>query len=342
MLMDEAPATKNHAFTLTIDWLAFTLPDASADEVTRLIGGDWTRAKGGFRGYPNAWIDADPARGVGLFGTGSPRRPREVHVDLSAGIVSSWELVQVRTVLAWIFQHKGHITRLDCALDDRQNFVLLEVVRAAADAGQCITRADRVQVIQSFSLHKGTPSGYTIYFGSAQSQTLLRVYDKRLELRTKKLPQAEEYGIRWELEFKQDRAQLCGKCLVNLDEADWKESVVGLLRAYVDFRDTTRDAEDEARSRAPRLPWYESLTNGFRAARLTVAQPEPDVDKVKGWINRSVAPMLAALCALLGGQTWMEQAIVDGADRWKDRHRKLVKKGNRKYSVPDRGPQPSS
>ena len=66
-------------------------------------------------------------------------------------------------------------------------------------------------MIRSFSLHKGTASGETIYFGSPQSQTLLRVYDKRLELLTKKRPGAEEYGIRWELEFKQDRAQLCGQ-----------------------------------------------------------------------------------------------------------------------------------
>jgi len=40
-------------------------------------------------------------------------------------------------------------------------------------------------MIRSFSLHKGKPSGETIYFGSPQSQTLLRVYDKRLELLAK-------------------------------------------------------------------------------------------------------------------------------------------------------------
>ena len=45
-------------------------------------------------------------------------------------------------------------------------------------------------MIRSFSLHKGTTSGETIYFGSPQSQTLLRVYDKRLELLAKKRPVA--------------------------------------------------------------------------------------------------------------------------------------------------------
>jgi phage replication initiation protein len=325
-----SPHSNKPVFTLTMDWLAFTLPDASVHDVMKMIGGEWSRGKAGFRGYPLSWILADPSRGVGLLGTGAPRRPREVHVDLSAGIVSSWELTKVRTILQWVVQEQGHFTRVDCALDDRRPLVPLSLVTQAAEMGQCITRADRVQVIRSFSLHKGTTAGETIYFGSPQSQTLLRVYDKRLELLAKQRPHADEFGIRWELEFKQDRADLCGQFLGDLEEADWLKLLIGLLRSYVDFRDTTRDAEDEERACAPRLPWYESLTMGFKAGRLTLAQEEPDEARVKNWITRSVAPMLAALCALPGGQTWMESAIVEGADRWKQRHRQLVTNGRRK------------
>src|SRR5512135_815507 len=103
--------SNNPVFTLTIDWLAFTLPEASAQDVMKLIGGEWSRGKAGFRGYPLSWILADPSRGVGLLGTGAPRRPREVHVDLSAGIVSSWELPKVRAILQWVVQQQGRFTR---------------------------------------------------------------------------------------------------------------------------------------------------------------------------------------------------------------------------------------
>ena len=333
-MSDASPESNTHAFTLTMDWLAFTLPDVSAQEVMRQIGGEWTKGKAGFRGYPLSWILTDTSRGVGMLGTGAPRQPREVHADLSAGIVSPWDLSRVRNILQWIKHHEGHVTRIDCALDDRQAVVPLQLVTQSAEMGQCISRADRVQMIRSFSLHKGTASGETIYFGSPQSQTLLRVYDKRLELLAKKRPGAEDYGIRWELEFKQDRAQLCGQSLIGLEEQDWKGFLIGLLRSYVDFRDTTRDAEDEERARAPRLPWYESLTRGFMTARLTIPQEEPEEERVKAWITRSVAPMLAALCALPNGQAWVEGAIVEGADRWKDRHRQLVKKGTRKRKIP--------
>src|SRR6476660_1112510 len=94
-----SPEPNQPVFTLTIDWLAFTLPDASANEVMKSIGGEWSRRKAGFRGYPISWILADSSRGVGLLGTGAPRQPREVHVDLSAGIVSSWEPSKVRAIL---------------------------------------------------------------------------------------------------------------------------------------------------------------------------------------------------------------------------------------------------
>jgi len=295
----------------------------------RHIEGDWSRRKGGFRCYPFSWALTTASRGMGIVGTGAVHQPREVHADLSAGIVSSWDLNRVRTFLRWIKEQEGHLTRIDCALDDREASVPLQLVTQAAETGQCISRADRVQLIRSFSLHKGMTSGETIYFGSPQSQTLLRIYNKRLELAAKEHPSAEDHGIRWELEFKHDRAQLCGQSLIGLEEEDWKGFLIGLLRSYIDFRDTTRDAEDEERARAPRLPWYESLTKGFMSAKLSIPQEEPDEERVKGWITRSVAPMLAAVCALHGGQAWMEGAIVEGADRWKQRHRQLVKKAKK-------------
>ncbi|MCG3774544.1 MAG: hypothetical protein JW395_1367 [Nitrospira sp.] len=39
-------------FTLTIDWLAFTLPSGSVKDTIEMLGGDWTKSETGFRGYP--------------------------------------------------------------------------------------------------------------------------------------------------------------------------------------------------------------------------------------------------------------------------------------------------
>lgn len=299
-------------FTLTIDdWLAFTLPSGSVKDTMHMLGGDWTKSETGFRGYPASWISAGAGRGIGKLGTRAPRASLEVHVDLSAGIVAPWPSGKVRMVLQWIMRQEGHLTRLDCALDDRTSLVPLSTIKHAIGAGQRVTRADRMQSISSRSIHTDTPSGETLYLGSPQSQTLLRIYDKRLELQSKEREDWQDYGIRWELELKKDRAQVCGQVLSYLEETDWLEFMVGVLQGYVDFRATTRDEEEEFRYRAPLLDWWLLLTDGFKKGRLVVEKEAQTLLKVKRWVSQSVAPMLAVSCAAdPGGQAWLEKQIV--------------------------------
>ena len=77
----------DHVFTVILDWLAFTVPQATVDEIREVLGGEWFEASTGFRGYPTCWMTNPGRHGVGKLGTGAPRNPKEVHVDLSAGIV---------------------------------------------------------------------------------------------------------------------------------------------------------------------------------------------------------------------------------------------------------------
>ncbi|BFU95136.1 MAG: conserved protein of unknown function [Nitrospira sp.] len=325
-------------FTLTIDWLAFTLPSGSVTATMERLGGDWTKSQTGFRGYPASWITTSASRGVGKLGTGATRAPLEIHVDLSAGIVAPWSSGKVRTVLQWILTQQGHLTRLDCAFDDRNSCVPLATIREAMEAGQCVTRADHLQRISSRSLHHDTPSGETLYLGSPQSHTLLRIYDKRLESQAKQREEWQEYGIRWELELKKDRAQVCGQVLSYLEEPDWLEFMVGVLRGYVDFRATSRDEDDEFRYRAPLLDWWLLLTDGFKKGRLVVEKEARTLPKVKRWVSQSVAPMLAVIYeADPSGQAWLARQIRAGKRRWKDKHRGLLQNENQSTSKKDAG-----
>jgi phage replication initiation protein len=318
-------------FSLTIDWLSFTLPSGTVKETMEILEGEWIKSQAGFRGYPLSWMTVATDRGVGKVGTGALRAPLEVHVDLSAGIVSAWPTAKVRTVLQWVRSHEGHLTRLDCALDDRMMTVPLTTIKEAIQAGQCVTRADRMQTIASSSIHTGTPSGETLYLGSPQSQTLLRIYDKRAELKAKAHPDCDSYGIRWELQLKQERAQVCGLVLSHIEETDWLEFVIGLLRSYVDFRETSREESDEDRYRSPLLDWWTRLTEGFRKGRLVVEKDEQSLPKVKRWVTHSVAPMLAVICAQYpDGQAWLEKQIIESVRRWKAKHRALANSGTTK------------
>jgi DNA relaxase NicK len=296
----------------------------------KVLEGDWVKDKGGFRGYPQCWMTVASDRGVGKLGTGAERAPLEIHVDLSAGIVSAWPTTKVRTVLQWLLKQEGHLTRLDCALDDRASTVPLQTIKTAIETGQCVTRADRLQVIASSSIHKGTAQGETLYVGSPQSQTLLRIYDKRAELQTKGREDWQSYGIRWELQLKQDRAQVCGQVLAYLEETDWLEFVIGVLRSYVDFRHTNREEADQDRYRAPLLGWWQEITDGFRKGRLVIEKDAQSIPKVKRWVKQSVAPMLAVICAHdPDGQAWLEKQIVSAVGRWKPKHRALANSGQK-------------
>ena len=316
-------------FTLTIDWLSFTLPSGTVKETMEILEGEWVKSQAGFRGYPSSWMTVASDRGVGKLGTAAPRAPLEVHVDLSAGIVSAWPTTKVRTVLQWIRRHEGHLTRLDCALDDRASTVPLNTIKQAIETGQCVTRADRMQIIASSSIHKGTPQGETLYLGSPQSQTLLRIYDKRAELRSKGREDWDSYGIRWEIQLKQDRAQVCGQVLSYIEETEWLEFTIGVLRSYVDFRDTSREEPDEDRYRSSLLGWWKDLTDGFRKGRLVIEKDTQSIPKVKRWVRQSLAPMLAVICAHdPNGQAWLEKQIIAGVGRWKAKHRALASSGS--------------
>jgi phage replication initiation protein len=316
----------NERVTQSIDWLAFTVPSITVEEVSAAIGGEWLKLETGFRGYPVCWLLNTGRHGTGKLGTGAPRNPKEVHVDLSAGIVSTWEEAKVHTVLHWIFTQQGHVTRMDVALDDRRPLISVEHVRQAVQAGHAVTRCQRFQVIQTTSNRDGSSHGDTLYFGSRQSQTMLRVYDKRLELAQKQRPEANEYGVRWELEFKDERAQACGKALINLPPADWREFLVGLLRAYVDFRDTTREAEPYEKYRAPLLAWWTELTEGFVKARLVVQNDGTSLDDMCHWLGNYVSASLAvAYCQR--GEPWLRELIYTGSKKWKAKHFALLNEG---------------
>jgi len=311
------------AFSQTLDWLAFTIPNGTVEDTTQAVGGGWIKVEHGFRGYPVCWVTKYGRQGVGKLGTGAHRNGKEIHVDLSGGIVSNWDEATILRVLSWIFAHGGHITRMDVALDDRQATVAVDTVRQAFDAGQAVTRSQKFQAVKSSSNKDGGSRGETLYFGSRQSQTMLRVYDKRLELLQRHDERAQDYGVRWELEFKEDRAQACAKALVHLPAEDWREFIVGVLRSYVDFRETTREAKPYEKYRAPLLAWWERLTEGFKKCRLVVEKIRKGLDDLCQWLGQAVSASLAvAYCKR--GEASLHELIYTGTKKWRTKHYALL------------------
>ena len=131
------------------------------------------------------------------------------------------------------------------------------------------------------------------------------------------------------MELKKDRAQACAKALLTLPPEDWREFLVGVLRSYVDFRETTREAEPWEKYRAPLLAWWKVLTEGFTRCRLVVEKVRQTLDEVCQWLDKSISAMLA-LAYLHRGEQFLRQLIYAGSKKLKARHLAMLPEGTNK------------
>ena len=322
-ISQDAPHTSG--FLFSVDWLAFTVPRCTPEEAQERMGGEWMKLEKGFYGYPRAWLSLSAGGGSGRIGTGMPHRADEVHVSLSGTIVSAWEPQKVQAVCRWIKEKDGHGTRVDLALDDRMGHATVSQIIEAADVGQAVMRWSTYDAKRKCS-HKGKDDivGEMITFGSRQSESYLRVYDKQRET-TAKGHRVEGPWVRWELEFKKERANLCVNLLASLPVEEWHQFTVGLLKSYISFRDTTADAPAWERCRSSELAWWHALTGGFSRCRFYVEKTDRKLEEVLAWFSQAMGPTMAVLYYAVGPE-WVSKVIQSGANRWKAHHYQLLQK----------------
>jgi DNA relaxase NicK len=314
-------------WTCVIGWFRFTVPEATVEEIMALVGGDWIKDSKGFQGYAQAWLSRGTTGGLGRIGTGAKRNPREVHVDLSQELISGWTYDQFKQVSTWVFEQHGHLGRIDVALDDRSGVIDIDRIYASVVAGNCVSHFRQSRLISGLDLGSGTDTGKTICLGSRQSDTYLRIYDKAAEQRSKEKP-VDGSWIRWEMEWKAERAQAVGMALSGLDQDSFQKYIVGVFRSAVDFRDCTREDDPKDRYYAPLLDWWRVLTEGMQRARLDIAKSVKKIEEVKRWAEKSLSPMLGLLCAHPeAGERWLVKTIVDGVERWRAKHLALLASG---------------
>jgi putative DNA relaxase len=321
------------SWTCALGWLRFTVPEATADEAMRLVGGDWIPDEKGFQGYNQGWLSRGNAGGLGRIGTGAKRAPREVHVDLSQELISGWSYEKFQSVTAWVLMKQGHFGRIDVALDDRSGVIDVDRIYASVVAGNCVSHFRQSRLIAGLDLGSGVDTGKTICMGSRQSDTYLRIYDKAAEQRAKGKA-VEGSWVRWEMEWKAERAQAVGLALSVLDQERFQRYIVGVFRTAVDFRDCTRGDDPKDRYHAPLLEWWKVLTEGMQRAKLEIAKAVKQIEDVKQWAKKSLSPMLGLLCAHPeAGERWLVNTIIDGVERWRAKHLALLAPGQDRQAV---------
>ena len=203
------------------DWLSFTTKIHTPEEVIEALGLShcpWSEITGA-RGY----MDRKYFGCISIHYNG--REDMGVWCEMSGQGCRAFETLSTlpgdkwQTLLSEILTQGMHITRLDVAYDDHTGTLDINEIIQDTRRKEYVSRSDYWEIVES-------SKGQTVQFGSPQSDTLIRIYDKARE---RNCP-AGEHWIRCELQLRRERAA----AFVRLPQAIG-ERYCGVVMNYLRF-----------------------------------------------------------------------------------------------------------
>lgn len=260
------------------DWLSFTVRGFRAMDVAHLLGLDfveWQSAKGfyGYRQrlyYEGVSIHFDGMSDMGVLCemSGSGCRTFESRSDVS------WDCL-FDTLDSISESNKVNITRLDIAFDDHTGILDLERLVEDTRAGYWLSpfRWSEVQ------LGCGDNKGCTIYFGSPQSETRIRIYDKAVERHA----ESEGHWVRVEMQLRRRRAA----SFVSKRSMGLHDLFLAVLVNYLRF---VSPSDDSNKSRWPTAEYWDNLLEGVSKVSIFSAPGQAyNRDRLDGFVYNQCA-----------------------------------------------------
>ena len=205
--------------------------------------------------------------------------------------------------------HVGAVTRIDLAFDDFSGKLDLAMMIAKTDNGEIRTKMRRHREIRGM----GAEHGRTLYLGSQNSNSRIRIYDKAAERGI------EIHWIRVEVVLRHADAMAFALAIrkrlgITGDDAipmDANQEIyacgAGLILARAAFVEPTK----KDRSLWPVSPWWRDFLDSAQTVELAKDRPVPTIERAKKWIYDSVAPTFVILLMLLGPK-WLIDVITQG------------------------------
>lgn len=290
------------------DWLEFTLPwNGTESEVSNVLGlfdGGCALPHGG-SGYTHSYS----VLGSGRVLYNPERQDMGIHVRLPG---SALGLVRdtPSDLCALVVAAGGHFTRVDIAHDTHTWTIndVLDSVRAGHLVSR--TRPTSRTLISPLDGHSG---GTTAYVGAPSSDCRVRIYDK-----------AAEQGLtdgsvwtRFEVQFRHDKAQAVAEAIASGEPDD----VAAYINRVIDFR----ELDSENVSRRTRCAWWAEWFGTFSGSlSFVVRQAVQELERMRDWVARQVAPTLSLLAKTREFGTWFVDALEDGWSRCPDWRKALL------------------
>lgn len=332
----------SNGLIVSIDWLSFTIKYVdTVSEVIDMLGFDevlFREMPKGSNGYKrhkkmlghniSVLYDGNDGMGIHVDVSGSDIYTllssfREtLVVDTPFGVAyDMWQETTLQCLLRTI-TGLGQITRLDLAIDDLGgNYYSLQEVLALLKNGNYVSRFRRNRSLEE--RENTDVIGQTIYFGSPQSEIMLRIYDKKMEQNKNLSPDSENYidyeWIRWELQLRNDRAMECARILLN--GVPLGSVSIGILSYYVRFIKN----DDSNKSRCSMEDKWKQFLSDVEQLRICASPRARTIDDKKRWLKEQVAPSLAiVLMKEQGDMTFIYDLIRNGEFRISERDKSLL------------------
>lgn len=305
------------------DWMSFTVMQYSnVLDVIEFMGfssDDFKELPTGGNGYKRR-LQHLTADTIKIYFDGASEN-MGVHVDVSGGAIATLletygnkflvstpfgNARQVEDFEETILEHLikdileiGHFTRLDLAIDDfGSNYYTTMDLIEKRDSMSIVSRFRRVKNLENDTLAKER-RGHTVYFGSKESEIMLRVYDKQLEQNEGLSPDSGNFihtpWTRWELQLRGERATQTAKHLAN--GTNIGSVAIGILSNY--FRIIQHD--DSNRSRCSNENKWDLFVNEVEKLGLTVHKCEKTMEVKERALEQQYGGRMAALFYANGG-----------------------------------------
>lgn len=198
-------------------------------------------------------------------------------------------------LLNYVISRKGYITRLDIANDDFKPYISkskIDKLIKSRNFTSCFSefRNDSTKSTKDNNKNKGW--GYL--FGGINSQTHLRIYDKRLQMIATNQPFDINIKnwLRWEIRFSGDKAKSCIYDLKsNIHNLGvWASS---LLKGAIEFKE---DGKDKNKSRLPILKAYNEMLMELEKCKIKVLDEfkhNSTIATSRKWLRSSCSKSLA-------------------------------------------------
>lgn len=314
--------TNEKSLESSVDWLEGTFfGEKSEDEIfdyLNLKKDEFTEMATGQNGYKDGYRFGD----ITILYNG--KEEMGTHFIMTGKGCRQYEFVHrekdqaLGAVIKQVLDSDGKLSRLDLAIDDYHGYFRIPFLATLIKKGALVSRFKKARKIEDILIKDGSTKGTTLYFGSASSDIMIRMYEKNYQMGVEdKIP----VWNRTEIQLRNDKASKAAGYII--EGKPLGEVVLGILSNYIRF--VKLDGKDSNKRRAKTHPQWEKFLGDVEKLKLTQKPEPPDMNKKQAWLIDQVSKTFAMVTKVNDDrEAFMHSLFEIGKERMKEIDKAVV------------------